>query len=570
MNRFALSAFIEAGDTAGLREALKKTDRKALNTPDPEGHTPLMRAMVSPRASAETVRDLLAHGARLAQSSGDDKPDVVRLALSAGDPAKVAALSEAGADLCYRTAKGYDALIDAVHGRDVAGDARLIELLKLLLGSGVAMDGCSTYGETALRVLSRLGRFDAVALLLAGGADRSQLKWTALHEAVAFGALSDVHKCANDSLALEEADDWARTPWLLAVVAGDVDKARCLQERGADVFARGLGGATALHLAADSRASDVLRWLLEEGHDVAAADRFGRTPLMAAVEARNAAAVELLLTHGVDVEREYNGGTALSEANTADIVQRLLDAGADPQRISAQGRRALVGLPPESVPGVLASVLEEEFARACTRRFGAANPHEFDEPFLRAMVRSGMSAFGARRAFANADGVEAPVWCAARFGQSLTVLPDGHIVQIGGEHEDFYDPDFCIYNDVFVHDRAGGVRIFGYPRGVFEPTDFHTATLVGDYIYVIGSLGYKDERRYGTTPLFRLDVRDWRFEVVSADANAPGWIHRHRARLISPSEIEVTGGEVLTSAGDKEANTRTFVLDLSRSAWRVA
>jgi hypothetical protein len=24
-------------------------------------------------------------------------------------------------------------------------------------------------------------------------------------------------------------------------------------------------------------------------------------------------------------------------------------------------------------------------------------------------------------------------------------------VQIGSEHEDDYDPDFCIYNDVFVH-----------------------------------------------------------------------------------------------------------------------
>jgi len=25
-------------------------------------------------------------------------------------------------------------------------------------------------------------------------------------------------------------------------------------------------------------------------------------------------------------------------------------------------------------------------------------------------------------------------------------LPDGRLVSVGGEHEDYYDPDFCIYN----------------------------------------------------------------------------------------------------------------------------
>ena len=46
--------------------------------------------------------------------------------------------------------------------------------------------------------------------------------------------------------------------------------------------------------------------------------------------------------------------------------------------------------------------------------------------------------------------MDGPVWCFSRFGTSLTELPDGRFVQIGGEHEDFYDPDFCIYNDVTV------------------------------------------------------------------------------------------------------------------------
>jgi len=33
------------------------------------------------------------------------------------------------------------------------------------------------------------------------------------------------------------------------------------------------------------------------------------------------------------------------------------------------------------------------------------------------------------------------------------------------------------------------LKIYGYPKGVFPPTDFHTVTLVGHKIIVIGCLG---------------------------------------------------------------------------------
>jgi hypothetical protein len=112
-----------------------------------------------------------------------------------------------------------------------------------------------------------------------------------------------------------------------------------------------------------------------------------------------------------------------------------------------------------------------------------------------------------------------------RFGQSITCLPDGRVVQIGGEHEDYYDPDFCIYNDVFVHGSEGSIAIFGYPEAVFPPTDFHTATLVDGAIYLIDSLGYVGTRRYGQTPVHRLDVGTYRMERQDASGEQPGWIY---------------------------------------------
>ena len=43
---------------------------------------------------------------------------------------------------------------------------------------------------------------------------------------------------------------------------------------------------------------------------------------------------------------------------------------------------------------------------------------------------------------------------------------------MGGEHEDFYDPDFCIYNDVVVYDGHGDFTIYGYPKEVFPSHGF--------------------------------------------------------------------------------------------------
>jgi hypothetical protein len=111
-------------------------------------------------------------------------------------------------------------------------------------------------------------------------------------------------------------------------------------------------------------------------------------------------------------------------------------------------------------------------------------------------------------------------------------LPDGRVICIGGEHEDHYDPDFAIYNDVIVISPDGAdVTIYGYPRDVFPPTDFHTSTLAGNRIIVIGGLGYPDERGGPVTPVFELDLNTFSMSRLATSGNAPGWIFDHRATL---------------------------------------
>lgn len=247
---------------------------------------------------------------------------------------------------------------------------------------------------------------------------------------------------------------------------------------------------------------------------------------------------------------------------------------------------------------VAAEIDEEQYHAQKARRFGAGNPEQMDVPFWVFMVRRGWIAHQARMRFHSAyrqamDAYSArrereeagepvadepeiefpdygpPVWCFKRFGTSLTKLPDGRALFIAGEHEDFYDPDFCIYNDVITVDRDLRVTIYGYPAEVFPPTDFHTATLVGETeVYIIGNLGYNDERRPGATPVYRLDTETMQIAAVPTRGDNPRWISRHTAQY-SPDDhtITVSGGKVWTKRQRLRNNKRSYTLDLATMTW---
>ncbi|HVJ80110.1 MAG TPA: ankyrin repeat domain-containing protein [Planctomycetia bacterium] len=496
--------------------------------------------------------------------------DELRAALGAGDPKSVAALLNAGADIRYRRPHDYDALIDAVFNRRISDDPRLLELLELLIARGAPLSGVTSYRESALRHLSRCGRFDAVKLLLDAGADRDHLQWSPLHEAVALGTVADLEAALESDVALEARDYWSRTPFHLALVASDVPKAQLLQDLGADVGALGHFGASPVFLALKSRNAAMLRWLLESGADPFRTDEAGATALMEAVEDDFLEAVDILLAFGSDLAADCNG-TALTRARSRAVALRLLEAGADPVDLVQDVQRAILGFG-EIDEAPLAKVPPKEYSRSFAPAFGASNPEMMDRPLWEAMIRSGVTAYAARRYFEKSCGeLPAPGWCAHRFGQSLTMLPDGRAIQIGGEHEDFYDPDFFIYNDVIVHPPDGAITIFGYPESVFPPTDFHTATLVGDFIYVIGRLGYCSARHPGRTPVYRLDLSTMKFACLTTTGDPPGWIFKHRADFVAPNSLRIRGGSILPTSDADPAENRNhaaFILELDSFVWR--
>ncbi len=229
------------------------------------------------------------------------------------------------------------------------------------------------------------------------------------------------------------------------------------------------------------------------------------------------------------------------------------------------------------------STTREIFEAQRKRRFGTANPEQFSVPHWEYMVRTGVDPYAVCESVsaAHTEGPPGtnPDWCFRRFGMSRTLMPDGRIICIAGEHEDFYDPDFCIYNDVIILRPApgqsaitlesGSVEIYGYPESLFPPTDFHSATLVGDRIVLIGRLGYHGKRLHGATPVYALNTSTYTLEEIRTSGSPPGWLFGHSAHFdAATGAITVRGGQIELNSTDRDLHTNFSAYRLHASDWR--
>lgn len=213
----------------------------------------------------------------------------------------------------------------------------------------------------------------------------------------------------------------------------------------------------------------------------------------------------------------------------------------------------------------------DEFLAWRSPRKVTGHPTRLDNPLWHWLARTRWDAYNANNRYSGPSPFDAgPMWCFDRFGKSETALPGGSVVHIGGEHEDYYDPDFFIYNDVTVVDAAGNIAIHGYPAEDFPPTDFHSATLVGQSIIIIGCLGYGEQREAGTTPVYRLELSSMQIRKVETSGPPPGWIFKHSARL------EDDGVSIVVSGGERwqgpdvpiTQNIDSWSLDTAAGAWK--
>ena len=205
----------------------------------------------------------------------------------------------------------------------------------------------------------------------------------------------------------------------------------------------------------------------------------------------------------------------------------------------------------ENAPGP--EVTEAIFAKWRSALCGVVSdedeiPKDVTNPYWLWLFRNQIDPYSAREYFkGNLPTTPGPCWAGNRMGMSTTQLADGRTIWVAGEHEDHYDPDFFIYNDVIVRDANQEILIYAYSRNAFPPTDFHTATLYENEskLLLIGALDYTDNRKPGTTRVQSLDLDTFAIKQIETTGQGPGWIHRHKASVDPDGTgIIITDGSV--------------------------
>ncbi|RYG35237.1 hypothetical protein EON81_13335 [bacterium] len=582
----SIHRLVDKGEIDRLREWIE-TDpfpHVLVNEVDEYGWTPLYYAVTAAQPNPDMVDLLLKAGADLgyvrvelfsdsaedigekqAETADDESSEyresLLSVAIRAGNLQILRLLHDYGADFHYHDEDNYTALLDAVlQGVNMP-------VLRYLIGLGLDLNAETSWNESPVSVAYCHDRFEALVELLKAGAEEIPLKWTPLHRAVSIGTIADVQRESKDADSLHQYDIWGRTPIHIALLRGNAEMVEVLQRSGGDVGQRAERGTASLSFAAKGDHLGLLEKVLATG--CSSEDK--NAALSVAVEENHHGIAHALLIVGAAPTPAMGAGHVWDR----QMILLLHQHGADLSKLDTEGRRHLLGLVDGS-KHILDGVSRETYLAFRYVFEGTANPQDINDPFRLAMVRSGSEAFYAQKHFEDPidygkiNHLRSPVvWCFDRFGQSTTILPDGRIILIGGEHEDFYHPTFCIYNDVSVFDPDGTITILGYPFSVFPPTDFHTATLVDSSIYIIGSLGYPGSRG-GPIPVYRLSCADLRIERVETSGEQPGRIFKHAAKITADGNIQIEGGKSISFEGPRETtvlNTGRFILNLQTLAW---
>lgn len=215
------------------------------------------------------------------------------------------------------------------------------------------------------------------------------------------------------------------------------------------------------------------------------------------------------------------------------------------------------------------SITQKQYLEWRNPRYGEANPQQINNPVWEHLIRTRQSGYIANKEFNGPDSFDAgPAWCFDRFGQSETSLPDGRTIFIAGKHEDSYDPDFFIYNDVVITHPNNEIDIYTYPADIFPPTDFHSGTLVGDQIILIGSLSYPELRQFESTQVAVLNLSDFSIQLVSTTGENPGWIHRHLATLSEDGNSIIIEGGLIDPGAQQPLLENIDDWELNLTNWR--
>jgi ankyrin repeat protein len=251
-----------------------------------------------------------------------------------GDVELVDRLLGAGADAKAKNQFGVTPMSEAAF----VGNTAIIEKL---LKAGADPDSPSADGQTALMVVARTANVAAAKLLLDHGAhvdarekqkEQTALMWASaesqpamVRELIAHGADVNAHSHVEEWLAQISSEPRAQhlsyggfTPLLYATREGCLSCVQSLVDGGAKLNVPDPEGVTPLIVAITNAHFDTAKYLIDKGAMVDKWDWWGRSPLYCAVDMNT-------IPHGGRAD-----GPSLDETTPLQIIQQLLDKGANP------------------------------------------------------------------------------------------------------------------------------------------------------------------------------------------------------------------------------------------------
>jgi len=334
----------EGGDKEGVLAELAAGIDVNLRDNGSSEMTPLMYAAWSEAADISMLELLLAGGADI--NVVTKQCGSTALSLSVSSPEKFKYLLAAGAEKFA----GKLSLRAFPYGTD-------FELGQLLLDLGYDPSAYDAEGAEEFEELEELkdvrcpSRLESAArhlelewlrLFESNKVSFDSIDWTALMREIVLGTIDSIRTQLAVGASLVDVDFLSRTPLLLAVRTGDVEKAKLIVEAGGDLEHRGHAGMSVLDCAIESKSTEMLRWLLELGVSPETPGVCDWRPLYQAAEEGNAGAVELLLAAGADVFAVDNCDIqAINVASNIEVAKLLVAAGADINRIDGTGKSPL-------------------------------------------------------------------------------------------------------------------------------------------------------------------------------------------------------------------------------------
>jgi ankyrin repeat protein len=323
-----------------------------------DGETPLMAAARS--GNTDAVRLLLEHGADPNAAEALENQTALMWATAEGHLPIVTALLEAGAnpnlqarvsELTKRSMRtdfpsgGMSALMWAARNGDEA-------IVRRLVDSGADVKLANGDGSTAMMLAIANDRFDMAAMLLELGADAND---GSLFYAVEMrDAPTDWRARDGSRLRADHPNELTGLDLIerLLAAGADPNKPYTSQMHSASMCCDTKGNSTPFYRAAVAADVEAMRLLIAAGADVETApkpvpgappmpfgDYTGLTPLMAALKGGKG----MLMAGGPGDIREGQIGIFREPGNRtpADAVKLLLEAGANPNALSAGGDTAL-------------------------------------------------------------------------------------------------------------------------------------------------------------------------------------------------------------------------------------